>query len=68
MIRTVEMKLYLSSAQESTLQSWLRTSCWLYNRCLEQRMKAYKRRGESIGYNQQSSLSVVLSYARRKAS
>jgi putative transposase len=53
MFRSVEMKLYLTSAQESTLQSWLRTCCWLYNRALEQRIKAYKRRGEAITYNKQ---------------
>jgi putative transposase len=53
MIRVVEMKLYLTSAQQATLESWLRTCCWLYNRCLEQRIKVYKRRGEAIGYNRQ---------------
>jgi putative transposase len=53
MLKTVEMKLYLTPVQESTLQFWLRTCCWLYNRALEQRIKAYKRRGETIGFHQQ---------------
>lgn len=56
MLRIIEMKLYLTPAQESTLASWLRTCCWLYNRCLEQRTKAYRRRSEAIGYNQQTAL------------
>src|SRR5690349_19459052 len=47
MLRTVEMKLYLTPAQEITLTSWLRTCCGLYNRALEQRIKAYRRRNES---------------------
>jgi putative transposase len=55
-LRTVEFKLYLNSSQEITLTEWLAKSCWLYNQCLEQRIKAYKRRGESVGYNQQCEL------------
>lgn len=53
MLKTVAMKLYLSPVQEETLSSWLHSCCWLYNRCLEQRIKAYQRRKEFIGYNRQ---------------
>ncbi len=54
MHRTIEVKLYLADAQERTLASWLRTCCWLYNLALEQRIKAYRRRGESVTYNAQT--------------
>jgi putative transposase len=60
MLHTVEMKLYLSTAQERTLTSWLRMCCWLYNQALEQRIKAYRRRKESVGYNQQCALLTEL--------
>lgn len=54
--RTVEFKLYLNASQCAIVNSWLHTCCWLYNRALEQRTKAYKRRDESVSYNQQSML------------
>jgi putative transposase len=54
MLRAVELKLYLTVAQQATLESWLSSCCWLYNQCLEQRIKAYQRRGESVTYNQQT--------------
>jgi putative transposase len=53
MLKTIEMKVYLTPDQENTLQSWVRTCCWLYNRALEQRTKAYKRRGDTINFVQQ---------------
>jgi putative transposase len=56
MILTYEYKLYLNATQAATFESWLRTCCTIYNRALEQRIKAYKRRGESVTYNQQQSL------------
>jgi putative transposase len=56
MLRAVELKLYATVAQRATLESWLRSCCWLYNQCLEQRVKAYRRRGESVTYNQQTAL------------
>jgi putative transposase len=56
MLRTYEHKLYLNAQQEKSLESWLRTCCGIYNRALEQRIKAYKRRGESINYYQQQAL------------
>jgi putative transposase len=56
MIRVVEMKLYLTSAQQTTLESWLQTCCWLYNQCLEQRIKAYRRRKESVSFADQTAL------------
>lgn len=46
MLKTIEAKLYLTDAQERTLSDWLRICCWTYNRALEHRTKAYKRRNE----------------------
>lgn len=48
MIRTFERKLYLTASQSSTLDGWMRTCCSVYNRALEHRIKAYRRRGESV--------------------
>lgn len=56
MIRTFQYKLYPSHTQIKTLSRWIATCCWLYNKALEHRIKAYKRRGESIRYNDQSKL------------
>ena len=55
-MRTIEVKIYLKSSQEATIASWLRTCCGIYNRTLEMRIKAYKRRGESVNYLKQQSL------------
>jgi len=53
-LRTVEFKLYPNKTQAATLEAWLRRCCWLYNRALEQRTKAYRRRRESLSkYDQQ---------------
>src|SRR5260370_28608847 len=60
MLRAVELKLYLTVAQQTALESWLRSCCWLYNQCLEQRTKAYRRRGESVTYNQQTAFLTTL--------
>lgn len=51
--RTLEFKLYPTAAQVTTLETWMGKCCWLYNQALEQRIKAYQRRKESVGYNQQ---------------
>jgi putative transposase len=56
MIRTFSYKLYPNQAQVKALDRWLGVCCWLYNRTLEQRIKGYKRRKESIGYNAQQTL------------
>jgi len=56
MIRTFQYKLYLNQAQVKTLERWIGTCCWTFNRALEQRIKAYRRRGESASYNSQSAL------------
>ena len=47
MLKSIEVKLYPTDAQVATLNEWLGVCCWLYNRMLEHRTKAYKRRGES---------------------
>ena len=60
MIRTVEAKLYPTAAQEAKLNGWLGVCCSLYNRMLEHRIKAYRRRGESVGYNGQCALLTAL--------
>jgi putative transposase len=56
MLRAVELKLYLTASQEGTLERWLRSCCWLYNRCLEQRIKAYQRRKEAVSLYAQTAL------------
>jgi putative transposase len=53
MLRSVEIKLYPTATQEDTLTSWLRSACWLYNQALEQRIKAYRRRGKGVTYHGQ---------------
>lgn len=55
-MRTIEVKIYLKPAQEETLLSWARTCCGIYNRALEERTKAYRRRGESVTYLKQQTL------------
>jgi len=55
-IRTVEFKIYPSAAQAAALNSWLHECCHIYNRALEQRIKAYRRRKENISYNAQTVL------------
>jgi putative transposase len=56
MILTYQYKLYPNAAQAKTLERWLRKCCWIYNRALEQRIKAYKRRKESVSYYDQQAL------------
>lgn len=46
--KIAEFKLYLTKEQESTLTEWLKTACWIYNRSLDHRSKAYKRRGNTV--------------------
>ena len=48
MLRSIEAKLYPTPAQVETLDNWLQTCCRVYNQALEQRIKAYKRRKESV--------------------
>lgn len=55
-MKTIEFKLYLKAAQEEMLSSWMRTCCGIFNRALDQRIKAFKRRAESVNYNQQQGL------------
>lgn len=55
--RVIERKLYPNAAQEQSLETYRAECCRLYNRALEQRIKAYKRRNESVSlYDQQSLL------------
>ncbi len=56
MILTYSYKLYLNTSQEKTLERWLRTCNWIFNRALEQRIKAYERRKESVSYQDQQAL------------
>lgn len=56
MIRVYQYKLYLNRAQAKTLERWLAVCCWVYNRALEQRIKAYKRRKESVRIFQQQTM------------
>ena len=52
-MKTIEFKLLLKPSQIKTLESWLRTCCWIYNQALEMRIKARDRRKESVKYNAQ---------------
>ncbi len=56
MHRTHEFKLYPTKSQEATLETWLRRCCWVYNRALEHRIKAYKRRKQSVSRYEQYNL------------
>jgi putative transposase len=56
MILTYSYKLYLNASQEKALERWMRICAWIYNRALEQRIKAYERREESISYQTQQAL------------
>lgn len=56
MIRVFQYKLYPNRSQIKTLERWLGICCWVYNNALAQRIKAYRRRGESINYNAQQAL------------
>ena len=55
-MKSIEFKLYLKPAQKEILSSWMGGCCRIFNRALEQRIKAHKRRGESVNYNQQQGL------------
>lgn len=56
MIRIFQYKLYPNNSQKRTLDRCLSTCCSVYNRALEQRIKAYKRRGENVSYLDQQAL------------
>lgn len=55
-MKIIEVKLYPKPAQEQTLTEWMRVCCDIYNRALDQRVKSYKRRKQSINYYYQSKL------------
>ena len=60
--RTVERKLYPNKDQEQRLEHYRRECASLYNRALEMRIKAYKRRGQTIWlYDQQKWLTYLRS-------
>jgi hypothetical protein len=48
MQRAVEAKLYPSAGQEATLATWLCQCRHVHNHALDQRLKAYRRRGEDV--------------------
>ena len=56
MIQTFQYKLYPNQAQSKTLERWLGVCCWVYNRALEHRKKAYLRRAEHTSYNDQQAM------------
>lgn len=55
-MKTVSAKIYPTPSQERSLLRFLNVTRWIFNRALEHRIKAYKRRRESIGYSVQQSL------------
>lgn len=56
MLHTIEVKIYPTNAQADALEDWLRVCRWVYNQALEHRIKAYKRRRESVSYQKQTAL------------
>ena len=54
--RVIERKLYPSAGQEQSLEAYRVECCRLYNRALEQRIKAWKRRKESVSLYDQHAL------------
>ena len=56
MISTFEYKLYPNKSQVQALDRWLGVCCWIYNRALEMRIKAYRRRCEHLAFNNQSAV------------
>lgn len=58
MLRTFEFRLYPTPAKAATMDSWLARLCWINNRALERRKKAYKRRKESVSLYDQFALLV----------
>lgn len=46
--RAYKLRIYPSVEQRHALNQWFGASRWTWNRCLEFRSKAYKRRGESV--------------------
>lgn len=55
-MKTVSAKLYPTPSQERELLRFLHAGRWVYNRGLEHRIKAYRRRGESPTLYQQHAL------------
>jgi putative transposase len=53
-IRSYRYPLRPTRAQEAVLVSWLGMCCDLYNGALQERRDAWRKNGESIGYNAQS--------------
>lgn len=49
MIRSFEFKIYPNNEMISKAERWMRACAWVYNRALEHRIKAWKRRKENIG-------------------
>lgn len=56
LLRIYTFKLYPTPTQEVVLNSWLARCCWIYNRALDQRKKAHKRRKESVNYYTQQKM------------
>lgn len=55
-MKTISAKIYPALNQERTLFRFLNIGRWVYNRTLDQRIKAYRRRGESVQYRHQQAL------------
>lgn len=56
-MKCIEIKIYPNKTQATELLRWMRTCCKIYNLALDHRIKAYKRRRESISlYDQQAML------------
>ena len=49
-IRAYKLRLYPNTAQRQALAQWFGSARWVWNRGLEYRSKAYRRRGESVSW------------------
>lgn len=56
MFHYCEYKIYPNKATAEKLRRWMKVCAWVYNRALEQRMKAWKRRKQSVFYYDQQKL------------
>lgn len=53
MIKTFQYKLYPNQSQIVEFEKWISICCWTYNRALEHRIKAYRRRAMNVTFYDQ---------------
>jgi putative transposase len=60
MLSTYQYRIYLTTKQRLTLESWLDACQNLYNQALAMRIKAFKETGKSLSYNTQAKMLTEL--------